>query len=171
GETTVTLQETICTEVIVEISNAADDSSAEIEKFCTWARFTPSDPRTERRLLSARTREELKTHIDESKDYAVGDRWSKQVIENMNVYYTVTRIYDNEEYDTEVITFDEEYLMALDVLGYGATVHMWLTREVDIETGILLFLETIIKTTNINDRKTETDVKKLIKQEKAHHEL
>lgn len=171
GETTVKQEETIYTEHIVELDDPLTNANGEIEKIYSFVRFTPADERAARRLLSQITRENLEKAVDSPYDFSISDRWKDKLVENTNRYTIVTRIYNSDEYDTEVIIFDVEFIGTISVLTYDTPVHSWIKKEVDLQTGVLLFKEEINKSTIINNRKTEVIVKKLIKRKTHNHEL
>jgi hypothetical protein len=171
GETTVKQEETIYTEHIVELDDPLTNANVEIEKIYSFVRFTPADERAARRLLSQVTRGNLRKVVDSPSDFSIGDRWKDKLVENTDRYTIVTCIYNSDEYDTEVIIFDVEFIGTISVLTYGTPVHSWIKKEVDVQTGVLLFKEEINKSTIINNRKTEVIVKKLIKRKTHNHEL
>ncbi len=172
GETKVEKEETIYKEDIVELEDPLTNADAEIEKTYSFVRFTPPDERKARRLLSQRTREKFQKPFATSlSQYSVGDRWSDKVITGLEKHHIITRIYESDEYDTEVITVDTETIGTIKLFSYQTPNHYLVTQEVDVETGILLFEETIHRLTVIDERKTDITVKKLIKRETDIHEL
>ena len=157
---------------VVELEDKKNNISAEIEKIYTMVCFTPTDRRAERRrLLSTRTREEFNELVNPSSEWSVGSRSINKVVDGIVRQYLVTRIYESEEYNTEVITFDVETTGSLEFLGYNSMLHRLETKEIDVETGILLSQESVQKITVINDRTIGVTVQKLIKRETAHDEL
>jgi hypothetical protein len=165
-------EETIYTEHIVELEDPLTNASAEIEKRYSFARFTPPNERESRRLLSQRTRENFQKIVDSSlNEFSVGDRWTDKILTNVERHNTITRIYDSDEYDTEVMTIDMELVGTIEILGYKTLTHIMTTTDIDVETGILLSEESIHRYTVIDDRKTAITVKKLIKRETHTHEF
>ena len=164
-------EETIYTLRVVELEDKKNNISAEVEKIYTMVRFTPTDQRAERRLLSTRSREEFNELVNPSSEWSVGSRSINKVVDGIVRQYLVTRIYESEEYNTEVITFDVETTGSLEFLGYNSMLHRLETKEIDVETGILLSQESVQKITAINDRTIGVTVQKLIKRETAHDEL
>ena len=156
---------------VVELEDKKNNISAEVEKIYTMVRFTPTDQREERRLLSTRSREEFNELVNPSSEWSVGSRSINKVVDGIVRQYLVTRIYESEEYNTEVITFDVETTGSLEFLGYNSMLHRLETKEIDVETGILLSQESVQKITVINDRTIGVTVQKLIKRETAHDEL
>jgi hypothetical protein len=171
GETTVTLVETICTERIAELEYINDDVKGEVEIVCTWARFTPPNKREQRRLLFDRTRKNLDEVVQPPMNFSVGDQWSEAYSESINKFYTVARIYKNEEYDTEVVVVDMEVVGALGALSLEVPMHGHKTSEIDIKTGTIVLLEMVSKHTVGYNRVTEITVKKVMKRGAVDREL
>ncbi|CAF3837619.1 unnamed protein product [Adineta steineri] len=172
GEKKVQQQEAIYIEHIVELNDPLTNTSAEIEKTYKSVRFTPPDERADRRLLSQRTREFFQKEIELSiSEYSVGQRWFTKSITNLDKLITVTRIYENDEYNTEAISFDIETVGSITTLGHTIPHHYWIKRDIDVETGAVLSEETIKKTTVIYLRTTDITTRKLIKRETHIHDL
>ncbi|CAF1437802.1 unnamed protein product [Adineta steineri] len=164
--------ETTYVEQIVELEDVTRGTSAEIEKTYTKVHISPPDERKQRRLLSTNTRENFEPKLKSSaKILAVGDRWKTEPMAGLVGYTTVTRIYDHQEYDTKVITLDIEVIGTLNTLGVQIPAHSWTTIDIDAETGITTYQETIMKRTVINSRRTNISVKKLLKRETSDKEL
>ncbi len=160
GETTVKLVEKICTKRIAELEYINDDVNGEVEVVCTWARFTPPNERKQQRLLFDRTRKKLQEVVESPKDVSVGDQWSDAISESMNGYYTVARIYKNEEYDTEVVVMDTDIVGTAQISGSEVPMHGHVTGEVDVQTGTNVLLEAVMKGTVEHNQVTQIIVKK-----------
>lgn len=159
-------QQTIYTERIITIDDSLTNSNiGEIEKTYNFVQFTPSDEYTTQHLLSNRFHEIFQPVVELSNiEYAVGQRWIDKTNLNLDRYTTVVRIYQNEEYHTKVIVFDMEILGAIELLEYQRPAHFLVTKEVDVETGILLLEQTTQQITVNDNRKTDVIVKKLIQR-------
>ncbi|CAF1466383.1 unnamed protein product [Adineta steineri] len=80
-------------------------------------------------------------------------------------------IFQNEEYDAEVVVLDMEMVGTPEVRGSEVPVHGHMTIEVDVQTGTMVLREAVMKTTAKHYQITQTTVKKLIKQGTIHREL
>lgn len=170
-EKTIVKQEMIYTELIVKIDDLPSDSTTvEIEKLYSFAQFIPSDECATQRLLSKRFREHFQPAVESTSiQYAVGQRWKDTTNGNLDRYTTVVRIYPSEEYHTEVIVLDMEILGAIELLEYQSPAHFLVTKEIDIETGILLLEQTTQQMTVNDKRRTDVIVKKLIQRQTDSH--
>lgn len=171
GEKTIAEQELIYTELIVKIDGRPFDSDdVEIEKIYSFVQFTPSDQCATQRLLSQRFREHFQPAVESTSiQYAVGQRWKDTTNANLDRYTTVVRIYPSEEYHTTVIVLDMEILGAIELLQYQSPVHFLVTKEIDVETGILLLEQATRQTTSNGKRRTDVIVKKLIQRKTDNH--
>jgi hypothetical protein len=172
GEKKIQQEETIYTERIIKLEDPLTNTGAEIEKTYSFARFIPSDEHAARRLLSESIREDFNSRIEWSlKPVSVGDRWTGELLPNIDGHITVTRIYDSDEFDTKVIKINSEAVGTLALSDHQAPTDLWITEDIDVETDTLLFRETIFKMTLREERKTVSAIKKLIKRETHLHEL
>ncbi|CAF1400286.1 unnamed protein product [Adineta steineri] len=116
--------ETTYVEQIVELEDVTRGASAEIEKTCIKVHISPPDERKQRRLLSTNTRENFEPKLKSSaKILSVGDRWKTESMAGLVGHTIVTRIYDNQEYGTKVITLDVEVIGTLNTLGQEVPAH------------------------------------------------
>lgn len=172
GEKTVEQKETIYTEIVIELDDPLTNATAEVEKTYSFVRFTPPDERASRRLLTQRTRELLTTIVMPlSNEYSVGKLWTDTVYGGIEGKLMITRIYKSDEYKTKVIDFDIDAAGTISALGYKMPIHYLETKGIDIETGLLLFQESIHRHTIHDKRNTDITVIKLIKRETHTDEL
>ncbi|UJR16247.1 hypothetical protein I4U23_003155 [Adineta vaga] len=172
GEKKVQYEETIYIIRIVELPDPITNISAEYEKTYTSVRYTPSDDRATRRLLSQRIREYFSNEIEFFlPEYSVGNRWLLKSLTNLDKLITITGIYESDKYGTEVITFDIEMVGTITSRGEAIPNHYWINKNMDVRTGTVLSEETIYKSTIVYSRMTNVTLKKLIKYETHSHDL
>lgn len=177
GETNVKLVETICNYRIVELDYDGTDLKGNVEKFCTWARFTPTNDREKRDLLLDHSRIDLRQIIHPPGCTEMGEHGSGDIarfgalFSEVKGYQFVSRLYNNEEYETEVVTFEIDAPFTLDIFGIEIPGYSYYKREVDTNTGATVLLEATSYTRRLSNRETQVSIKKLIKPKTVHQDL